>query len=243
MSIRPIRYCAVVLTYERVQLCELLAMLDRQTRPMPVLFYVDHAPELAIELANAKHDWRVAHACEEPSQNSVGLVRRAAIEDARQWLSLDADDVVIVLDDDDFYCSRHFELTIQALGPRAWTGALAMGLETHPNAAPIYVSGQRGPGQHATWAYRLRQYDAAGGYQDTPSEDVALGFTMGWDSCTPHWFCTHVRRHHPANLSGPTANHDRARMRAVSATVAIASPRWTARCEELERWCAQQLAR
>lgn len=231
---------AVVLTYGRVELDELLACLERQTVQVPTLIYVDDVPELVIEAPELALGvvWRGATF---PRSHSIGLVRRAAIEAARGCFGLTEASGVIVLDDDDFYSSRHFELTLKALGeaPGGWTGGLAMGLTNNASWPPEYVRSVSGVGQHATWAFRLGLYDQAGGYPDVGEEDTALGYGMTWKKCLAHYHCTHVRRHHDTNLSG-VCRYDRARMRAIGRLTLHARPRWTERCEALEQWCQAQ---
>lgn len=239
------RAAAVVCTYGRAAVCDLLACVDRQTLPLPTLVYVDGAPPGGLRF-DALPEY--VDACLGPRQGSLGLVRRAAIEAARTEYDLRSDDAVIVLDDDDFYSSRHFATTVAALesaqlelGGLGWTGGLAMGLVVDGGALEL-VHGEAGVGQHATWAYTLGAYDAAGGYLDVQrNEDVALGHALKWANCRAHHHVTHVRRHHAANISGRGVDFDRDKVRALDrmATVVRPSP-WRDELEQLERWCQLQ---
>ncbi len=232
------RAAAVVLTYGRTLLGELLAQLECQTRPLPVLVWVDDTPDLVVHAPPLVH---VVHGAREGRDRSIGLVRRAAVEAARARFELGADDAIVLLDDDDFYCAHHFARTLQALEGAVWTGGLAMGLVLG-DGPPEYVRAERGLGQHATWAMRMAHYDRAGGYIDERSEDTGLAERLGWHTCAPHFACTHVRRHHVANLSG-IAQYDRGAMRLIDDTAKVIEPRWSPRCEEFERFCADHLDR
>lgn len=226
---------AVVCTYGREALCELLACVERQTLELPTLVYVDRAPELRLfDLPECVQVVR-GLGCDH-----FGGVRRASVECARAVFALEPDSGVLVLDDDDFYSSRHFELTVLELERAAggWVGGLAMGLSVE-NGTPEYVRGESGVGQHGTWGFKLARYDQAGGYpaELERDEDLALGYAMGWKTCTPHWHCTHVRRHHAANISG-AADFDRDMVRRLDKLATEARPRWSTKCESFEAWCA-----
>lgn len=230
---------AVVLTFGRAALGELLAQLERQTHTLPVLLYVDDAPALRVEAPSFVH---VVHGPRVPRAESIGLVRRFAVEAARQRFELRDEDAFLVLDDDDFYCSRHFEATLHAL-ERApdWTGALAMGLQRwEGDMPPTYLCADAGMGQHATWAVRFKLYDQAGGYIDERQEDVGLGYRMGFRTCAGHRYCTHVRRRHHANMSGPHMRFDRGAMRRADVLSMEARPTWTPELEALEQWCLER---
>lgn len=229
---------AVVMTYGRAEVCELIAMLERQTLQLPTLLYVDGRPELRVR--GQPDCLNVVHA---PPLPTFGAVRRRSIEWARELLELDASSAVLVLDDDDFYSSRHFELTIDALtaAPGGWTGASAMGLTL--DGGPVeYVRSVRGPGQHATWGFLLGLYDQAGGYDAALAreEDTTLGYAMKWSNCTPHGNCTHVRRQNRGSISG-AANFDRQRLRASGFYAAEVRPSWSEELDALEQWCATRL--
>ncbi len=228
---------AIALTFGRASVCELLAMMQRQTRPLPVLLWVDAVP-LTVDTAGMRID--VVHGPPFNSRSVAGI-RRASVEAARKLYGLGPRDALLVIDDDDFYSSRHFELLLGMLESDPdlqWTSCRRFGLEHEPNTVPQDVTFESGPGQHGCWAYRLAHYDAAGGYRD---EDLAcdprLAVRMGFHTCSPHSFVTHVRRHHGLNISSRHVNHDRELMRAKSELVDHARPVWSQRCAELEEWC------
>lgn len=232
----------MVCTYGRAALCDLLACIDRQTFPLRTLVFVDGAPGLRFDELPELVD-----VCAAPRQPSLGMVRRAAIEAARDDFELRAQDALLVLDDDDFYSERHYAITFAALGAAlrehgelGWTGALAMGLTVDGGALEL-VHGEAGVGQHGTWAFTVEAYDAAGGYMDLPrNEDVALGHALGWANCRTHQQVTHVRRHHAANISG-RANFDRDMVRALDRMATTVRPStWSPELEQLERWCQLQ---
>lgn len=230
---------AIVLTYGRAALSELLAMVDRQTRPIDCLVYIDDAPWLNV--ARSAHV-RAVHAPALVSKSgtggAIGLIRRAAIEHAAIYYELRADDVIVMLDDDDFYSREHFARTLAPMDRGAeWTGALAQGLQELRGQTPHYCSGESGCGQQATWAFRLGVYHDAGGYLDELPEDVPLARRIGWERCTSHRHLTHVRRIHAANHSG-RGNHDRVRMRARDLLCSTALPKWSDELDMLDGWCA-----
>lgn len=225
---------AVVVTYGRAELGELLACVENQGHPLPTLIYVDDAPDLEITVPATAHV-RVLHG---PPQPTLGAVRHNAIEAARCVFNMDADSGVLVLDDDDFYSSQHFGVTLRALeaSPDGWTGGLAIGLTI--DGAPVqYVCNQGGCGQHGTWAFRLGRYDAAGGYPNVAQdEDIALAYAMGFRKCAPHWTCTHVRRQNArASVSG--LGYDRHKLRATVPQQPHIRPTWSDKCYFFERWC------
>lgn len=232
------RAAALVMTYGRPQLAELLACVLRQTTSnVPTLVYVDNASWLQVAPVPSVH---VTYG---PPIELFGDVRAAAVERARVIFGLGPSDGLIILDDDDFYSSRHYERTIEALErePGCWTGGLAMGV-TFDGGPVEYVRGEAGVGQQATWGFRLAEYDAAGGYAAVRrDEDLALASSLGWSNCRPHWHCTHVRRQsHREGISG-AANFDRALLRSKAyARAEVMVPRWSAECEALEQWCAIQ---
>jgi hypothetical protein len=232
---------AVVCTYGREAVCELLACVERQTLELPTLVFVDGRLTYLDGSEVLRFDVpSMIDVVQAPRQVSLGMVRRAAVEAAREHFELGADDALLVLDDDDFYSSQHFELTLRALelaGPGRWTGALAMGFQLDGGALEL-VNGEAGVGQHATWAFRLGAYDAAGGYLDVPKdEDVALSHALGWKHCTAHHFVTHVRRQHAESISSSSVNFDRDYARQVGQYVHHIAPRWTDELEQLEQWC------
>ena len=226
---------AFVCTYGRVEVCELLTMLERQTLQLPTLVYVDDAPHLRTvklpDCVSVVHGGPIAN---------FGAVRAAAVVVARDLFGLDEDSGLIVLDDDDFYSSRHFELTTRALehAPLGWTGALAMGLTV--DGGPVeFVRNSGGVGQHATWAFRLGLYDRAGGYDVRlrRDEDLALGYAMGFSNCAPHLNATHVRRQSRWGIAG-AANFDRQLLRTAAHYTPFLETSDSAELAELEQWCA-----
>lgn len=232
------RAVAIVPTYGRPSLAELLAMHQRQTRPIPLLVYVDDAPWLTIAnqpnvLAVRAPDDVIAKC----ANGSVGPLRAAAIDLAVERFELQDTDAIVVLDDDDFYAPHHYAVTLGVLENGAgWTGALAMGLQLARGQAPEFCASEWGCGQHATWAYRLGLYRMAGGYRDECPDDTELAKRMRWESCTPHRAVTHVRRIHGMNLS-EGAKYDRARMRREP-VLNLAFPTWSSELDMLSRWCA-----
>jgi hypothetical protein len=234
---------AVVCTYGRDALCELLACVERQTLELPTLVFVDG--RLTYPDGAPVRRWEVpsmVDVVEAPRQVSLGMVRRAAIEAAREEFGLGADSAVLVLDDDDFYSSKHFELTLRALEraprPRGWTGALAMGLTVDGGPVEL-VEGEAGVGQHATWAYRLGAYDEVGGYLDVErNEDIALSHALGWRHCVPHKYVTHVRRQSSSGISSASVDFDRELVRLLPTVwPQYYAPRWSDELEQLEQWC------
>lgn len=228
---------ALVITYGRSSLCELLAMLARQTHPLPTMIWVDDVPQLQFDQLPPLVDVVYGHRFER--RDSVGLVRAACVERARTRYALGRGDAILTLDDDDFYAPRHFELTLRALEGAVWTGALEMGLDRNDGNDPMYVCAERGFGQHATWAMRLGTYDAAGGYRDEREEDMSLAWRVGFASVSPHRYLTHVRTHHDCNMS-MGAHYDRPFMRVHDKRTMIVAPHWSARCERFARWCAER---
>jgi len=206
-----------------------------------VLCYVDDAPELLIAPPQCVEVVRGGPI--EGINYAVGLLRARATEEARARFKLNADDVVIVLDDDDFYHSRHFELTLKVLEEEraAWTGSLSMGLDFGGQGEAVtHVRADSGIGQHATWGFRLGLYDEAGGYKDADQADVALAIDMGPQHCKAHRYCTHVRRHHASNLS--FGDGDRQSLRKASTLATTVIPRWSERCDVYERFCQAYLS-
>lgn len=233
--------CAVVVTYGRHELGELLACVARQDHQLPTLVYVDDSPGLVIDVAAIPKRTGGLERIEVvygPPRPSLGAVRHDAIEAARLLFDLDSDSGVLVLDDDDFYSSQHFAVTIRALreAKQGWTGGLAIGLTI--DGAPVeYVCNDGGCGQHATWGFRLGRYDEVGGYLDVQrDEDIALAYALGFKTCTPHWHCTHVRRQ-TTHLSVSGLGFDRVKLRRQVLQLKSIAPDWSASCYFLERWC------
>lgn len=234
---------AIALTFGRSTLPQLLGCWARQTRRVSLFVWVDDAPSLRIEAGELVTVFH-GKAFDTPEDlRSVANIRNAAISAAREYYGLAPQDVIMVLDDDDFYSPAHAQTTLAPFDDPSceWVGSLAFGLESSPSEPPVYVCGERGPGQHATWAYRLSAYDRGEGYLAAEvSDDPGFGRRMGWNNCRSHYHCTHVRSHHDANLSAIDRAYDRAAMRARSQLVpGVARPEWTARSENLAFWCAQ----
>ncbi len=230
------RAAAIVLSYGREELCELLACWARQTLPIPLLLWLDGpAPELG-ELPPHVH---VHQAEREASPDRIGLIRAAAVELARKRFDLAPSDAYIALDDDDYYHPRHAELTVAALRNAPWTGARRIGLQRRRGELPILLeSGPGGPGQHPTWAMRLALYDMAGGYTSARVEDIDLGQRIGFKHCIAHTWCTHVRRQYG---TGMAEDYDRDAARARARLAPIIEPVWSSELVELEAWCTRNL--
>lgn len=233
------RAAAVVCTYGRASLAQLLACVERQTLQLPTLVWLDASWEAKVYASGLVE---VAHGAL-PRSATLGAKRAAAVELARERFDLGSRDGVLILDDDDFYSSAHFAQTVIALqlaGDAGWTGGLSMGLTYSPGAPIEHVRSESGIGQQGTWAFRLDRYDAVGGYPDDNHEDIALAAALGFESCLPHWHTTHVRRQHGVSYSG-LASFDPSKLRAIDASVArerLIEPAWNAECERFERWCA-----
>lgn len=227
------RAIAIVWSYGRASLNELIAMWLRQTRPVPLFVWLDGAnmrslaaPEGVIVHASPKIDG---------PRGSLAPMRRASIEHARARFSLGPNDAFLVLEDDDYYAPDHAARALSELEAGArWTGSLKIGLQLAPGRIPELVEGESGPGQHAAWAMRLGLYDSAGGYPDAQQDDVVLGFSAGWENCRSHRHLTHVRRLHRNNLS--TLDYDRALARTRMALTDHCSPRWNGELNMLEAW-------
>jgi hypothetical protein len=230
------RAAAIVLSYGREELCELLACWARQTVAVPLLLWLDGpAPELGELPPNV----RVHQADREASPDRIGRIRASAVALARQHFELGPDDVYIALDDDDYYHPRHAELTLTALRNAPWTGARRIGLQRLRGTTPTLLeSGPGGPGQHPTWAMRLALYDEAGGYNDARVEDIDLGQRIGFKQCLAHTWCTHVRRQFGTGMA-EDYNRDAARSRAKLAS--SIRPTWNGELIALEAWCTRNL--
>jgi len=236
------KLAGVVCTYGRAALAELLACIARQTIEIPTLVYVDNAPGLRVDVEQFAGMLHVVHG---PKLPTIGAVRSAAVQAARERWPLDG---FLLLDDDDFYASVHYEVTSAALRASAgWVAGLSIGI-TRDGGPPEYVSNEGREGQHATWGVSFEAYDRAGGYPDNAFEDVGLGCALrhskhGRTQCTPHWVTTHVRREHFANLSGRAAHFDTSTVRTIDQlALGTVRPRWSAECEFLEQWCAARRA-
>jgi len=222
---------AIVVSYGRRELCDLLAMWERQTVQVPLFVWLDDAPHVPAR-------WPAGvvaeHAERTGDPHRIGETRRLAVERARELFDLGPDDAFMVLDDDDYYHRNHCEETIEALGYTPWTGARRVGMQTAPCHVGMITTRQRwpalasslalarpelgivtaggGPGFHACWAMRFALYDAAGGYRaDEQAEDCALAWRIGWQHCIPHDRLTHVRRQYGPSLY--TCHYDRALLR------------------------------
>lgn len=231
------RVVAVCLTFGRVELGELLTQWARQSVRVPLFLLFDGEPP-PIEYLPPGVTLELA--AQQGAAFTVGVLMAEAVERARRVHQLDLADGVMVIDDDDYYSPRHVEVTLQALERAEWTGAQRIGIQWRPGQMPpeIVESGW-GPGQHATWAYRLRAYDRVGGYGDDAERfDVLLGQRMGWTRCTTHRSLTHVRRQFGyASVSSPAVRFDRARLHATVPKLGRIQPaQWRDDLEVLERW-------
>lgn len=228
------RAIAIVWSFGRASLNELLSMWERQTRRVPLLVWLDGAE---LDHATPPPGAYVHRSPMRGPADSLASMRRASIEFARTTFTMAPEDAFIILEDDDFYSSHHAARALEVLEQGAeWTGSLHIGLQHAPGRIPELVQGESGPGQHAAWAMRLRTYDAGGGYPDTRQDDVALGFAIGWKHCTPHRYLTHVRRWHGGNLC--TQDYDRAAVRASATLTRTLEPHWRPELTMLEQWCA-----
>jgi hypothetical protein len=234
-----VKAAAVVCTYGRAALSELLGCVARQTLKLPTLVYVDGADWLTFD--DLPELVEVTHA---PRQLTLGAVRRSAVACARVAFELGPTDGVLMLDDDDFYTRDHYQTTVDALeraelvhGLLGWTGGLCFGLQVDGGLVEL-VAGDGGVGQQAQWAFHLAAYDAAGGYlaELERNEDIALSHALGWRRCRPHYHVTHVRRHHVAQVSG-RANFDRELVRKLDTLSTTVAPAWSPELEQLEQWC------
>jgi hypothetical protein len=234
---------AIVLSYGRAELGELLTMWIKQTRPTPLLVWLDgYAGNV-----RAPGGVHVHHAPRLGANHSIGDVRAAAVEFARALYSLGPTDGFLVLDDDDYYSPSHAHYTIDALerAPGGWTGAARVAYQWEPDQMPPeLVQSDHGPGQHAAWALRMETYDRAGGYLASDAyEDTALAARIGWPACTNHYALTHVRRQYGATLSAVlkgkcqgAPHYDREQLRRAHRLPDAIGPSWRPELGELEIW-------
>jgi glycosyltransferase involved in cell wall biosynthesis len=152
-----VRAVALVITYGRVELCELIACWARQTVEVPLVICVDGETLRTLDLAANVHVHTLPAGL--GSARSIGPVRAAAVDFARHRFELRPDDAIIVLDDDDYYHPQHTELTLGTLRSAIWTGARRSGLQLERGAAPKLLEGITGHGPHAAWGLRLAAYD------------------------------------------------------------------------------------
>jgi hypothetical protein len=240
-------HVAIVLSYGRPELGELLTMWERQTMPLPLLVWLDECPVDVTAPSPRVHVHRSARI---GGRYGIGGVRAAAVAYTRERYALESSDAFLVLDDDDFYSTRHAELTVRMLAgsTHGWTGSLRTGIQWGPDGPPELMRAVGGPGAHATWAMTLASYDAAGGYLESENfEDVGLarrlqGLPPGpreWssDRCSPHSFVTHVRRQFGFGYS---AHFDRQALHGVSREPI--RPMWRPQLDALERWCRSHVA-
>jgi hypothetical protein len=230
-----VRAAAVVLSYGRRELGELLTSWMAQSRPVPLLVWLDGCTA-AIDCR--RDDIAFHRARRSGGVDTIGGVRRAAVEWTRERFGLGPEDAIVLLDDDDYYSPHHAARTLDALEQGAdWTGALRIGVQWRPDQMPPEVMASAGgPGQQAAWAMRLRVYDLAGGYfEDDRLEDVQLAQRIGWSTCRPHAFLTHVRRQFGGASSLSSAGYDRDALR-VGELPRLIAPTWRPELVELERW-------
>jgi hypothetical protein len=234
---------AVVLSYGRPELGELFTMWSKQTRRTPLLVWLDgYAGEVIAPVGvHVHHSPRIGE------NHSIGAVRSAAVEFARELYSLGPSDGFLVLDDDDYYSPSHAARTVKALelAPYGWTGAARVAYQWHRDMMPPDRARATafGPGQHAAWAMRMDVYDAAGGYLGTDSaEDVRLADRIGWAACATHTALTHVRRQFGSTLSavlkgvGPSAVYDRDTLRRDLEAPPLIRATWRPELTHLECW-------
>lgn len=239
----PMIAVAIVLSYGRAELGELLTQWIKQSRPTPLLVWLDGYAGKIV----APGGVHVHHAPRLGGNHSIGAVRAAAVEFARELYELGPSDAFLVLDDDDYYSPTHAARTIEALerAPGGWTGAARVGYQWQPDQMPPeLVRSDYGPGQHAAWALRLETYDRAGGYLASDAyEDTALGARIGWGACTTHHALTHVRRQYGSTLSAvlrskgtDVAHYDRSQLRRDHPLPPAIGPTWRRELAELEIW-------
>jgi hypothetical protein len=227
------RCAAVALTIGRPQVRGFLWQLSQQTMRVPTLLWAD-GEDLAVD-SPLSEGMCVIHGGALGSPRSIGLVRRAAVAHAIHLFELGDDDGLILLDDDDFYSSRHLEVTAEALSGAAFVGAQRFGIAER-GQAPVVCEDAEGMGLHGTWGVRVGTYLDAGGYQDDRLEEVCLARRIGVSHLVMHRRLTHVRRLHDAQLS-QTVSYDREALRTCFLPVAI-GPEYSPELSELEAWCA-----
>lgn len=234
------RAVALCLTIGREELCGLLAQWERQTVRVPLFAWFDGI-DPSVEICSLPWFAFVRQSQPLGGPQSLGPARAAMVAFARQFFHLEKSDAILVIDDDDVYHPRHAELTLEALArSRAgWTGALRIGLQRAPGAVPELVESAGGPGTHATWAMRLSTYDAGGGYPDQRVEDMTLASEIGWHRAEPHPYLTHVRRHHPSNIT--RVANDRALCRERATIPRRIAPQWADELDVLTRWMDERL--
>jgi hypothetical protein len=245
---------AIVLSFGRAELGELFTQWMKQTHPTPLLVWLDGyrgrvaAPDAWAPTWVAPRPMIHVHRAPRLGDNhSIGAVRSAAVELARELYSLGPSDGFLVLDDDDYYSPTHAEHTIAALerAPGGWTGADRLAYQWHRDMMPPeLVTAGGGPGQHAAWGLRFETYDRAGGYQGADQyEDTTLAARIGWRSFTSHAALTHVRRQFGSTLSSVlkgksphVAQYDRDQLRRDNPVPAEITPTWRPELGELEAW-------
>jgi hypothetical protein len=248
------RVVAIVLSFGRAELGELFTQWVKQTHPTPLLVWLDgyagkvHAPDAWAPTWVAPRPMIHVHRAPRLGDNgSIGAVRAAAVELARELYSLGPSDGFLVLDDDDYYSPTHAEHTIRALerSHGGWTGADRLAYQWHPDMMPPEpASAGGGPGQHAAWGLRLDTYDRAGGYQGADQyEDTVLAARIGWRSFSSHHALTHVRRQFGSTLSSvlkgkspAEAKYDRDQLRRDNPVPPEIVPTWRPELGELEAW-------
>jgi len=237
---------AIVLSFGRAELGELFTQWIKQTRPTPLLVWLDGyaGKVVAPGGVHVHHSERLGH------NGSIGAVRAAAVELARELYSLGPADGFLVLDDDDYYSPTHAQHTVSALerAPGGWTGAARVGYQWRRDQLPPELVSNDGhapgPGQHAAWGLRLETYDRAGGYLGSDQyEDTDLGARIGWRACSTHYALTHVRRQFGHTLSSVlhgkapnAARYDRDQLRRDVPVAAEIVPTWRPELAELEIW-------
>lgn len=231
---------AVVHTFGRRQVREFLACWERQTVRVPLLIWVDRAPELvwtgAIPEASVVHD-ELGPTVLENGCMSLGPLRARAIAWGRKmWPDAEA---VLICDDDDFYAPHHVETTVLALERgAAWTGGRVVGLEEHGRRFLSWgTMAPNSPGPNATRGMRFSIYDAAGGFQADQYEDTELERRMmAIEPARTHATLTWVYRRHGANFSQAYRDD----VRAAAPRALELEPEWTDDCERLARWTQER---
>lgn len=232
------RACAIVISYGREELCELLACWQRQTVSVPLVLCFDGVAPPTAQLPANVHQHALPAGL--GTADSIGPVRAAAVQHARDLLNLNTHDAFICLEDDDYYHPEHAERTLATLRSASWTGARRIGLQRQRGRPPVLLEGQGGPGQQGAWGMRFGLYDEAGGYTSAKFEDVDLVHRIGARRCVSHQWCTHVRRQQGYGMS--CHDHDRFGTREAARLAEVVRPEWSSELVELEAWCTRNLS-
>jgi hypothetical protein len=239
---------AIVISFGRAELGELLTQWLKQTRPTPLLVWLDGYEGVVDVQRLTDAGIYTVRAPHVGANSSIGAVRAAAVTYARGFFRLGPQDGFLVLDDDDYYSPHHAARTIEALerAPHGWTGAARIAIQWRRDMMPpeLIPPATFGPGQHACWGLRLDTYDRAGGYSGADVvEDMRLADRIGWQCCSTHQALTHVRRQFGPGISAGVAHgmpYDRAALRRVSQIADCIVPTWRPELADLECWTLER---